>query len=74
MGKTMNLAQKCKDDVDAILAKYDLLVTPTLPCLPRRIDHNPQSVLDKMAVANGIPSCTVLFSLVSCSSSPPETY
>lgn len=72
MGKTMNLARKVRDEVDAALANYDILITPTMVCLPQRIDTYDQSMgpLAKMAFAAGVGLNTCPYSVVSA---PPNS-
>ena len=63
----MNLARKVRDEVDAALQDFDLLITPTMVRLPQRIDtYDPKSTpLQKMAFASGVGLNTCPYSLVS---------
>ncbi|OCF39739.1 hypothetical protein I317_06463 [Kwoniella heveanensis CBS 569] len=65
MGKTMNLSRKVRDEIDAVLSRYDILVTPTMVKLPSRIDSVPDSPtpLQKMGYAAGVGLNTCPYSL-----------
>lgn len=68
MGKTMNLARKVRDEIDAALDSYDVLITPTTVRLPQRIDtyHEHVTPLQKMSFAAGVGLNTCPYSLASC--------
>ncbi|WVW83102.1 hypothetical protein I302_105120 [Kwoniella bestiolae CBS 10118] len=65
MGKTMNLARKVRDEIDAVLGSYDLLITPTMVKLPARINNVPENAtpLQKMSYAAGVGLNTCPYSL-----------
>ncbi|WWD10152.1 hypothetical protein V865_008286 [Kwoniella europaea PYCC6329] len=65
MGKTMNLSRKVRDEIDAVLGKYDVLVTPTMVKLPARIDNIPENPtpLQLMSYAAGVGLNTCPYSL-----------
>jgi hypothetical protein len=67
MGKTMNLSRKIRDEIDAALSEYALLVAPTMVRLPLRIDNVPADAtpLQKMAYAAGVGLNSAADSLVS---------
>ncbi|TYJ55532.1 hypothetical protein B9479_003804 [Cryptococcus floricola] len=63
VGKATNLIRKLKDDYLAALSKYDVLITPTLPMLPRKLPAKDAGVKELMQNAAGLTGNTCPFNL-----------
>ena len=61
LAKSSNLARKLKDDYDAALAKYDLLITPTLPLLAASHAAPDATPLEQIMKQVGLMSNTAPF-------------
>lgn len=61
LAKSTNLARKLKDDYDAALTKYDLLITPTLPLLAASHAAPDATPLEQIARQVGLTSNTAPF-------------
>ena len=65
--KAMNLVRKLRDEYDAILAKYDVIMLPTLPFPANRHAEASASPLEKMSKSVGLTLNTAPF---NCSGHP----
>lgn len=64
LGKAMNLNRMVKDDYDEALSKYDVLVTPTLPFLPRKLADTTKSPVEILGTVAGAVLNTAGLNLV----------
>ncbi|KAI5477157.1 hypothetical protein MNV49_006813 [Pseudohyphozyma bogoriensis] len=62
-GKAMNLARKVRDEYNAALSKYDVLVTPTMPWLPKTFPADDATPLEKLSKCAGVSLNTCPFNL-----------
>ncbi|KAI5481704.1 hypothetical protein MNV49_002930 [Pseudohyphozyma bogoriensis] len=62
-GKAVNLVRKLKDEYDALLETYDVLICPTLPWVPKKFPENPTSPLAHMGPTAGMTFNTNPFNL-----------
>ncbi|WVQ76870.1 hypothetical protein IAR50_006544 [Cryptococcus sp. DSM 104548] len=63
LGKATNLVRKLKDDYLSALSTYDVLITPTLPMLPRKLPPKDAGVKELMQNAGGLTGNTCPFNL-----------
>ncbi|KAL8283253.1 hypothetical protein RQP46_006031 [Phenoliferia psychrophenolica] len=63
LGKAMNQGRRLKDEYDAALAKYDVLITPTVPWITKTLAPASATVLETFSKSHGLTVNTNPFNL-----------